>query len=300
MKTFLRVSMCIVTLLTACVSIPLPEATRTSIPILPTRTSLPLVSTATMLPPTIIPSTLTPLPTLPADQAKARVAELLKTNKGCKLPCFWGIIPGHTSWDETKNFLETFSSQSETLNFTKTPGFFGDFYFTQDDNVPVILHLSMTVKNSLIQEVSVMDFDSPSFHLAEFLANNGAPDQVWLLTYSQVSYGGGAVVPFLVYLFYKDLQMIVAYGYGQGTLSNDQIEGCVDGSPSLYMWSLGKPLTFQDASKLGGYSQPTDKLLEISDATQGKMNANKFFEIFKNPGVEPCFQTPQNLWPLGG
>jgi len=274
---------------------PTKIATPTFIPI-PPSTYTPTSSPT----PTTLPLTFTPLPTLEPKEALAKVRELLKTNKGCKLPCFWGIIPGHTSWDEAKDFLETFSSQSETLNFTKSPGVFSDFYYTQDDNTLVNLHLSMIVKNDLIQEISVMDFDAPTYHLAEFLANNGMPDQIWLLTYKQVSYGGGDVVPFLIYLFYKDAQMIVAYGYGQGTVSSDQIEGCVDGSPSLYMWSLGNPLTFQEASKLGGYSQPTDKLLEISDATQGKMDANKFFETFKESGVEPCFQTPKNLWPFGG
>ncbi len=306
MKKYFSILMCVATILTACVPVKAPQAIPTATLVSPTPAqqstlTATLSSTSTPLPTltaTLLP-TLTPLPTLPAAEAKSQVVELLKTNKGCKLPCFWGIIPGLTSWDETKNFLDSFSSQSETLNFTKSPGFFGDFYFTHDGKAIVDLHLSMVVKNNLIQEISVMDFDVPSYHLAGFLSNNGTPDQVWLRTYSQVSYGGGDVVPFLIYLFYKDAQMIIAYGYGQGTVSGDQIQGCIDGSPSLYIWSLDRPLTFQEAGKLGGYLQPNDKVLEISDATQGKMDANKFFETFKEPSVVPCFQTPKNLWPLG-
>jgi len=292
MKTFLHVLLFIVPMLIACTPIPLSQATATPLLVMSTHTSRPVVLTATLRAPAA-----TSLSILPADQAEARVVELLKTNNGCKLPCFWGITPGHTSWNEAKSFLEAFSSRTDGMNFTKRSGFLSEFYFPLKDNTPVDLHLRLIIDNNLIQEVSVMDFDAPSYHLAEFLANNGMPDQVWLLTYSQVSYGGGDVVPFPVYLFYKDAQMIVAYGYGQGIVKGDQITGCIEGSPSLYIWSLDKSLTFQEAGKLGGYYQPSDKFLEISDATQGKLNAKKFYESFKEPRVETCFQTPTKLWP---
>ena len=56
--------------------------------------------------PTLIPTlTWTPLPTLSAEAAHAKIKELLKTNGGCELPCWWGIIPGKTAWPEALHFL---------------------------------------------------------------------------------------------------------------------------------------------------------------------------------------------------
>ena len=292
MKTFFRVSLYVITMLAACTPLSLLRATNSPKPVLPTRANPPLALTATLRPPT-----LTPLPTLLADQAKARVFELLNTNNGCKLPCFWGITSGHTSWSDAKSFLEAFSSRDSMSYFPQSTNFFSNFHFVVSSENAIGLTLKLFVSNDSVRTIQVSDFDTPSYHLTEFLIKNGEPDQVWLLTYSQVSYGGGDVVPFLVYLFYKDAQMIVAYGYGQGTVKGEQITGCIEGSPSLYIWSLDKSLMFQEAGQLGGYLQPNDKFLEISDATRGTLNTEKFYETFKVPGVESCFQTPKNLWP---
>jgi hypothetical protein len=35
--------------------------------------------------------------------------ELLENNAGCRLPCWWGIIPGQTKGIEAQRFLETFT-----------------------------------------------------------------------------------------------------------------------------------------------------------------------------------------------
>ena len=37
---------------------------------------------------------------LEPDEMQAYVREMLQTNGGCELPCWWGIIPGKTSWKE--------------------------------------------------------------------------------------------------------------------------------------------------------------------------------------------------------
>ncbi|HSG43771.1 MAG TPA: hypothetical protein VLA72_11500 [Anaerolineales bacterium] len=65
--------------------------------------------TATQTPyPTI---TLTPtiiwisLSTLPVQEAQAGVKELLETNGGCELPCWWGIAPNYIPWFEVVHFL---------------------------------------------------------------------------------------------------------------------------------------------------------------------------------------------------
>lgn len=45
---------------------------------------------------------------LPKD-IQQRIIELLTNNNGCKLPCFWGITPGSTSWDDARTFLQEFN-----------------------------------------------------------------------------------------------------------------------------------------------------------------------------------------------
>jgi hypothetical protein len=53
--------------------------------------------------------TWTPRPTLPKTQAQAYALKMMKTNGGCQLPCWIGIIPGSTTWAEADAFLATFA-----------------------------------------------------------------------------------------------------------------------------------------------------------------------------------------------
>jgi hypothetical protein len=87
---------------TAINSVPPPTATFTAYD-----TSTP-TTTAT---PTPLPPTWTPLPTLSSEDAQARVIELLKDNAGCELPCWWGIVPGETSWQSAQQFLTSLAGR---------------------------------------------------------------------------------------------------------------------------------------------------------------------------------------------
>jgi hypothetical protein len=79
-------------------------------PLVPTPTYLSTEET-TALPTTInqILPTLTPLPALSVEEAQAFVDELLETNHGCDLPCWWGITPGETTWEEAYQFFASFA-----------------------------------------------------------------------------------------------------------------------------------------------------------------------------------------------
>src|SRR5574341_850986 len=64
------------------------------------------VTSSPMLPP--VPSvTRTPLPTLSLADREKLLAELLKTNGNCSKPCFWGISPGTSDFDDTVAFLKS-------------------------------------------------------------------------------------------------------------------------------------------------------------------------------------------------
>jgi hypothetical protein len=66
--------------------------------------------------------TSTLFPTLPAEEMDETIQALIATNGGCFLPCWWGITPGVTSWDDANHFLLQFnpvitSSASPDMEF---------------------------------------------------------------------------------------------------------------------------------------------------------------------------------------
>lgn len=45
------------------------------------------------------------LTNLQPEQHHANIVRLLETNGGCELPCWWGITPGETTWEEAERLL---------------------------------------------------------------------------------------------------------------------------------------------------------------------------------------------------
>jgi hypothetical protein len=82
----------------------------------PTYTPMP-----TEVAPSVTPlSTRTPTlpPTLTAPERIGKFRELLITNLGCRLPCWWGMTPGESLWTDANQFLTYLGSEkiySETL-----------------------------------------------------------------------------------------------------------------------------------------------------------------------------------------
>lgn len=74
---------------------PTVAATPTATPIAPspTATTTPQPTPTSTLTPTATP-TITPAPTLTIDEEGAFLSELMATNGGCELPCWWGVVPG--------------------------------------------------------------------------------------------------------------------------------------------------------------------------------------------------------------
>ena len=114
---------CIVVCLTGCMTMQSPHSTETTQPptppseLLPTSNPAPTLSgnrptpgailrTDTPIPSVVVVPTYTPFPspnpTLAASEALAFIRQMQVNNGGCKLPCWWGITPGETTWEEAK------------------------------------------------------------------------------------------------------------------------------------------------------------------------------------------------------
>ena len=232
------------------------------------------------------------VPALSKDEATQRVAELFETNNGCNLPCFWGIVPGQTNLADAKTILDELASIDYGPHRNESWAY--DYFFDVGKPNTVGVHVTLYTDKDIVDFVGVTDFDSPSYHLPEFLSRNGAPDQILVRTWKN-SPSNTDQVPFLIYMYYKKSGMLVAYGMGTGRIENDSIKGCIERSPSLQMWGIEKPQRIEEAMQLMGWFDAN--LISISDATAGKLNVEKFLEQFSRSNSETCFITSRSLWP---
>ncbi len=127
--------------------------------------------------------------------AKEQTIELIQTNGNCELPCFWGITPGETNWNETRVWLSELTKiYDEDSFYTYGDGGYPAYSltFTLNDSKPYRqFTLIPTVGEEKIQRIVVLinntysdsDFISDywqRYSVREFFKDVGAPDKIFI------------------------------------------------------------------------------------------------------------------------
>jgi hypothetical protein len=266
-----------------------PLATQT-ITLTPTPTATPTPS------PTATPSftpTLTPLPTLSSDEALEYVGELFHTNKGCTLPCWWGITPGQTLWADARRFLAQFAMFNKR-DETK-PQFSMDILVpTPKDISPIWMAQYYKIKDGKVETIRVEIGVVPEYTLSTFLATYGPPGEIWVSTYSTEFLPEG-ILFFFTILFYPDRGILAVYGPHDNAIVGDTVRGCrLEYPPTQFgLWSPVQKISFnEEIAELGLDMVLFRRLEEATD-----MDVQTFYENYLQPNSSTCIETPRNLWP---
>lgn len=289
--------------------IPHPEATTT----LPARTVLP-TQTLSALTRTPIPSP-TPaiIPTLSVDKARAQVLDFLANNGDCLLPCLWGIIPGESSFLETRAILMPFTSIS-TLTYLSLPESGGVYlkYTEADLEINTVIrflidpakgNVSRIVFNASAQkkvEDGFQDvFNSAFFNervgyymLPNILATYGPPSDVLLLASANIP-PQQPWWPFQIIISYPEQGVLVQYTTPMNVDDLNSI-GCPTKSQiEIQLAPAGSMKTTAEFLTSNNYSN-INLLKPIEEVTS--LSVDEFFETFSRP-TDKCIETPSKYWP---
>lgn len=308
------------TLLTNCTT-QLPDVTDTAYTFTPpalytltldvkpseTATSTP---TSTEIPALTPTTTWTPLPTLSAQDAQVKIKELLETNSGCELPCWWGITPNKTLWPETLHVLAPLISSI---------GQGGSENFSTDGKRHSMTSYSVYYEIAGVSEQGRIDFDiqddviigigvfPPStqykYQLHQLLALLGPPRQIFIS--AQQSAPIPILPPTVLILDYSDIGVWASYGYIPSKIGENlvicpkpntgkvSIYDNVGGRLELFDPTMenDRALSIEEyADTVGGFT--AKKLEDVTD-----MTIETFSNTFVAPNPEVCLETPANLWP---
>jgi hypothetical protein len=254
--------------------------------------------------------TWTPLPTLSAQEANAKIKELLETNGGCELPCWWGITPNKTVWTEALHFLSPFIFDLEQSKpYVRVENgkshTYTEIQYKYDLPGEVSTgRMTLGVKDDIVFGMTVYPPGAEyNYQLSQMLALLGPPKQI--LISAQSSSPIPELPPTVLVLDYSDIGVWAAYGYIP-TRVEENLVICPEsslGKVSIYD-NLGGRLRLFDpnmesdqafsiqeyADIVGGF---TAKKLE--DVTN--MTIETFYNTFIDPKPETCLETPANLWP---
>ena len=181
--------------------------TRTTTPFLTTTPTL----TATIEPsstktksPTLTPSW-TPRPTLPLDEAIETVQELIRTNGGCEFPCWWGLVPGETTWWEAEAFLKPLAYS--TFRWRDPPkgriGYTFSLPLTEEPN----WYNDLEVKLLYDAETKIIEIIRSGLRQSfqPFIEQLGVPTEIYIYAYDVYGTAGY----YQIYFYYPYLGVMV-------------------------------------------------------------------------------------------
>jgi hypothetical protein len=243
-----------------------------------TETSTPTLTST----PTFIPRPTADLPQVPRlnDEEKIeKYIELLETNAGCKLPCWWGIVPGQTSWQEARRFLVRVANRvSNDPEFPREVDFLVPEYI-----FPVHLSHRYYVEDEIIQIIQVHNGMLPVYTIPDILNEYGKPDEVYIALDWEP---GRDDLPLLIMLLFRDQGIMTYYGT-QGVEQSTRIRACFDHelSADLRLWSPENSTSFSFV-----YNEFTlmyqNSYHSIEEITT--LDKDAFYDLFSQGYAETC------------
>ena len=272
------------------------------------------VATSTPIPSiTGTPLTPTAFPTLTEPQEKKLVVDLLHNNAGCKLPCWWGFVPGITTWDTVQEYLKSLGKRIRTDTGLDGIMFWTDPYYFEENDFRI--GTTYIVRDGVIQTIIVFsgiyegDFmivDDPdylqymkSYTLSGILSAYGEPEEIRVVAYSES--GGGVSPDYSTMLFYPDRGLMVRYE-GIWYEDGDIYQLCLDKAfITLWLWSPQANLSLADVYLSDANGLFVDQYKQILGLHRpleevAGMDVHTFYETFKNKASDACLETPVELW----
>lgn len=265
---------------------------------LPTATATPSVILTTT--PTTMP-TLTPLPTVAPQQRRQIYADLMSSNGGCTLPCWWGFELGVASLDEVRQFYMAFDTHiTERVENNGISELTVKFVDPQIENGIQIRHIFIA-QNDIIVEAEIeaeieAEYD-PNYRIESLLKRLGQPSDVWIWTIPEPSED---VLPMTFRVFFPEIGVMIGYAVFAERVGNT-VQACFDtqGGTRLLLWN---PLLWDPSSDKGiveRVSESSTFTLENFSPIEEVSNwdVEQFYTVLTNPTHTECLETPSSLWP---
>ncbi len=262
--------------------------------------------------------TLTSIPALPPEEAYDMLLELLQTNGGCELPCWWGISPGVSTHEEAETKLEPLLGIAAGFY----PGKKGSAISLDYPVGELLLSLSLNYKFPLEDRIEMLYistemlryieheeegsgfqfvYDSPAYHdllapytLDRMLAAFGPPEEVLVRGVVYAERYPGLWEEMFLTLLYPERGIFVRYTM-VGERDGDKFVGC-PARAFIDLWLIPPGREDYEAllSLTGDWEGDFVDTRSLKEATG--MSVGEFYRLFQNPNR--CIETPLSVWPM--
>jgi hypothetical protein len=275
-----------------------PTATVTATPV-PSFTPAPTIPSPTVTAtstPTPWP-TLPPLPTIPPQQRGQVYRELMNSNGGCELPCWWGFELGKATEEQVKQFYNSLGAYIFEREYPDGYSIVETLFVDPQIEDGIQVRHMFLAQDGIIIEAEVQVRSQPDYQIEPILQRFGQPSEVWMWTIPEPYEG---ILPTRFRLYFPEQGILVLYGTG-GVRIGDEVNVCFDrrGGAILLLWdpeiwdpdgTKGLIERANDSSELT--LEGDHPIEEVSN-----WNAEQFYTVLTDPTRSDCLLTPSELWP---
>ncbi|MCB0017961.1 MAG: hypothetical protein KDE09_09245 [Anaerolineales bacterium] len=261
------------------------------------------VTTATVTLQRIWETTLTPIPgfqvspTIAPEMREEYFLELMQSNGGCALPCWWGVEVGQSTMGQVRQLYERFDPH--IVGTTWENGISSAIEITLDyvDSEHGSLH-SYAAVDDVVSSIYIDAGRTPQYQIGSVLAQLGAPSETWIWTYPEPAFDGQITMSFVMFFPQKGT---IAYYELPVVRQDDNVEACFDteGLSIFYFWLPEELNPFGELS-LKELVHPNSIFnVELSHPIQDVSNwdVNQFYSTLVDPNHTDCLETPADIWP---
>jgi hypothetical protein len=239
---------------------------------------------------TIAPSvtnTLLPKPSLTSTHTVTQTFQPFSTEliAECRLPCWWGITPGVTIWDQALDTLSHLKNNYKELSTT-------DIYISIDMLEGGYITLRRN-KSNIIDDIDLSTSHSNGIEYYDLLSEFGEPSNIYLFAYEHYQ---GDYPPATVILYYEGEGILATYEFNSKIdETNNIITVCP--IPEIQRINLSPKGTISSFDAIRNYvigisDFPIPKIEDSSNITK-----HDFYTRYRDKNQKKCFESPTSLWP---
>jgi hypothetical protein len=255
--------------------------------------------------------TITPLATLKSEDAYKTITTLIQAQDQCALPCWFGITPGKSNFDDANNYFSQFSEighialSSNKLSLSDWVSLGVNFptytlttqvyrasggkvaYFTIDAHISKIQNEAPVYGDPAYVEMW------HGYFLPEIFAKYGMPGKIFLDT-TRLQAESTTNYPFVVWIVYPEQGFLLRYEGVNAKVGNNLRICPLQSDLSIISWRT-ETSTYERYIKddmAMGTSLGPQPLEAVTD-----FDVASFYDRFKNAWSGICFNNPAAFWP---
>lgn len=235
------------------------------------------------------------VPTMDLQAKNEILSNIFENNGGCQLPCYWGFMPGESSWNVTSSYLATFGKIYGPGGTTKVASYgvvfegvddpFADMsptFWVQQDVIKAI-----GTNSSWIQK----NFD---YSLSGLLGSLDVPEQIWIRSVTDVPDDQ----PFYYLVLFYTSKGILVELKGNAEFSDNYVSLCPQNffsrspyPPGMILWDPKEKAEFVNFGidilddDLGWI---VDEYRLLQDVSVSKMLNEEFYNLYIDQTTNMC------------